>query len=132
MYILFVTFAIPKNREVHLCGTIIDMGGQYMGQWGFWVFILLTGIVLLGIVLFIARFERNRRFWKYIPAILLFAGGAASFVKAGWFSEGLEGLGYIILSMLILGGFVVTLFTAMIIDLIRRYNKKRAGKSDNE
>lgn len=89
------------------------------------IFILVIGIVFSGIVVLIAKFERNRRLPKYIPAIILFAAGAACFVKARWFSEGMEGLGYIILAMLVLGGCILTLVTAVVIDVFKKCNKRR-------
>lgn len=87
--------------------------------------ILLIGIVSSGIVILIARFEKNRCFLKYIPALILFVSGAFFIVKARWFSEGMEGLGYIILAMLALGGFIITLISAVIIDIYRKCSKKR-------
>ncbi len=85
--------------------------------------ILLTGIIFSGIVLLIARFEKNKRLLKYLPAIILIIAGVASLVKAKWFSEGMEGLGYVIYSMLAFGGCILTLITAVVIDAVRKYRK---------
>lgn len=86
--------------------------------------ILLTGFIFSGIVLLIVRFDRNGRFLKYIPSLVLFAGGAACIVKARRFSEGFEGLGYVILAIIALGGGVIALITAFIVGAVRRHKQR--------
>lgn len=87
------------------------------------LFILIIGAVFSVIVLFIAKFEKRIWLLKYIPATILFTAGAACFVKARWFSQGMEGLGYIVLAMLVVGGGILTLITTVVIDIFKKYNK---------
>lgn len=87
--------------------------------------ILLISIIPSGIVVLISRFEKKRALLKYLPAIILFAAGAGFIVKAREFSQGMEGLGYIILAMIAIGCCILTLITAVVIDILRRQNKKR-------
>jgi len=89
------------------------------------LFILLIGIIFSTGVVLIARFEKKSRLPKYIPFILLFAAGMAFFAKARWFSDGMEGLGYIVLAMLVFGGGILTAITAIAIDLSKRYKNRR-------
>jgi hypothetical protein len=86
--------------------------------------IFLTGIIFSGIVILIARFPKNGRLLKYIPSLALFAGGAACIIKARWFSEGFEGLGYVVLSITVFGGGIIALVTAAVIDMINRSRDK--------
>lgn len=87
--------------------------------------VLLVGIAFSGVVILIAKFQKKRRYLKYIPSAILFAATIACIVKARWFSEGMEGLGYIIFAMLALGSCILTLITAVAIDVFARYNKRR-------
>jgi hypothetical protein len=91
----------------------------------FLLLILLIGIVFSAIVLIVAKFAKNRWLLKYIPVFTLLAVGVACFIKARWFSEGMEGLGYIILAIIAFGGCTVSLLTALIVDIVRRYKRKR-------
>lgn len=86
----------------------------------FALLIITAGIIFAGIVLLIARFEKNRRILKYIPSALLFITAAACFIKAKRFSEGMEGLAYIILAMTVSACFAVALLTAAAVDIVKR------------
>jgi hypothetical protein len=93
---------------------------QLLDQIRLVLLILLIGIVFSGIVVLISRFEKKNQTAKYLPAIVLLAAGVAFIVKARWFSEGMEGLGYIIFSMLAFGGFILTLITAVVITVVKK------------
>lgn len=84
---------------------------------------MIIGIVFSGIAVLIYRFEKSRRLPKYVPGIILFSSGVIFIVKARWFSDGMEGLGYIILAMLAIGGSIISLMVPAALDLYRKYNK---------
>lgn len=87
--------------------------------------ILLFSIIPSGIVVLISKVEKNRTFLKYLPAIILFAAGAGLILKAREFSQGMEGLGYIVLAMIAVGCCILTLITAVVMDILRKRNRKR-------
>lgn len=92
------------------------------------LFILLAGIIFSGVVVLIAKFEKKSSLSKYAPAIILFPAGAAHFVRVRWFSEGMQDLGNIIYAMLAVGSGILTLITAVVIDVFKMNNKERNTK----
>lgn len=88
------------------------------------LYILLIGSVFSGIVLLISKFEKKNSLPKYVPAIILFAAGVASIAKSIWFSEGMEGLAYIIISILVFSICIMALLTAILIGIYKSHKNK--------
>jgi hypothetical protein len=83
---------------------------------------MIIGAVFSGIAVLISKFERKIHSLKYIPGVILFASGAAFIIKARWFSDGMEGLGYLILAILATGGCIISLMVPAAIDVYRKYH----------
>lgn len=88
------------------------------------MFSLLIGIVVSGVVILISKFENKSRLPKYVPTIILFLVGAAFIVKAKYFSQSMEDLGYIVLTIMAMSSGALTLITAVVIDVLKKYRKK--------
>lgn len=86
----------------------------------FLLLVLLFGSIPTAIVILISKIEKNRTFLKYLPTIILFATGVMFIITAKRFSQGMEGLGYIALAMIAIGCCVLTLTTAIVIDVLRK------------
>ena len=85
----------------------------------FYVVIIATGIVFSAVTCLLGIYAKKRLI-KYIPASFAGIVSLAFFVKAKFFSEGLEGLGYIILMMISIAVFVLSIITAIILEFINR------------
>ncbi|KNY26489.1 hypothetical protein [Pseudobacteroides cellulosolvens] len=94
-----------------------------MVQFTLLLYITIIGIVFSGIALLIYKFERNRPLPKYLPGIILFLAGVILIIKAKWFSEGMEGLGYIILAILAIGGSIIALIVPAVLDVYKKYHQ---------
>jgi len=94
-----------------------------MVQFTLLLYIAIIGIFFSGVSLLIYKFTRNKLFPKYIPGIILFSSGVAFIVKARWYSYGMEGLGYVILAILAVGGSIISLIVPAALDIYRKYRK---------
>lgn len=92
---------------------------------GFRLFLLILafGVPLAGVVLLISHFTKTKVFPKYIPAILLFLL-TVGFVAMAMWATGMEGLGYIILAMLAFGAGVISLLTAVGVEIYRAVKRR--------
>ena len=90
-------------------------------------FIMLgLGVVVAAIELLIWKFTRGKRFYKYIPSILLLLAIVGFIGKASLFpTEGMTDLGYIILAILAFGALVVSIPAAILMDVIEGRSKRR-------
>lgn len=94
-------------------------------------FIAIMAVIGIVFVIVTILLGRLRKRWpKYMPAVLTGAAVVAAFVKAKWFSEGFEGLAYIILFLMALITFIVSLITAVILEIIRARNRRTAQRAD--
>jgi len=94
-----------------------------MAQFALLLYIAVIGIVFSAISILINKFTRDKLFPKYIPGIILFLSGAAFIIKARRYSNGMEGLGYVILAILVVGGSIISLIVPAAIDIYRKYIK---------
>lgn len=96
-----------------------------MGEIRFLMLILVTGIVFSVPVALIAKYGR-KPVYKYIPALVLLLAGVAFIIKARYYSEGMEGLGFVIFAMMAWGGCIITVITAAAIDLFKKYKIRKS------
>ena len=82
--------------------------------------ILGFGGLFAGLVYLIHRLTRGRLFPKYIPGLLFLTGALVYVGRARWFSEGMQGLAFVVLAMMLLGIGLISLVTAILIDLNRK------------
>ncbi|HOV28195.1 MAG TPA: YesK family protein [Pseudobacteroides sp.] len=94
-----------------------------MAQYALLLYIAVIGIVFSAISILIYKFTRNKLFPKYIPGIILLLSVVAFIIKARLYSNGMEGLGYIILAILAVGGSIISLTVPAAIDIYRKYSK---------
>lgn len=100
-----------------------------MEQASFYSVIALIGAVFAGATILLGRKQIQRVILKYIPAMIAFAATLALMIKASWFSEGMEGLGYVILAMITAVLFFISIITSIIIEIRNRKGKQRKSIS---
>ncbi len=89
--------------------------------------VLLIGLVGILLVLLVARFEKKRRFWKYlIPAVLLLAG-VYLFILARNTPEAWGAIGYMVLAIIAFASSLPGMAAAIVID-VRRNKRLQEGK----
>jgi hypothetical protein len=74
----------------------------------------------------LARFFRNLVIIKYIPSLVALLTGIGFYIKSSFYSTGFEDLVYVILALVAGIVFIVSLITAIIMDIIQR--KKTRNK----
>jgi hypothetical protein len=89
-----------------------------MEQYLFYIVIVLIAVAFAAATILLGRKQIRRAFLKYIPAMIAFAATLALIVKTAWFSEGMEGLGYAILAMITAVVFLVSIITALVVEII--------------
>jgi hypothetical protein len=93
---------------------------------GFYMFVAVVSLISILITYCLDRFFKNRLIVKYIPTIISALTGVGFYIKARFFSSGgFEDLGYIVLTVIAGIVFIVSLITAIIIELINRNKKSR-------
>jgi hypothetical protein len=96
-----------------------------MGNIRLFLLILAGGAVFSAIVMALAAFFKRRRWVKYLPALLLFVYMFYAIVRATSSSEGMRGLAYIIMAMLAFGAGLMSVLTAVVIDVLRSIEKRK-------
>jgi ABC-type phosphate transport system permease subunit len=96
-----------------------------MGQYSFYIIIALISLAFAAVTILLGRKKVKRAILKYIPAMTAFAATLALIIKTAWFSEGFEGLGYAILAMITAILFLVSIITAIVVEIINRRRKRR-------
>lgn len=91
---------------------------------GFYLFIAIAGLITVIITTLLGLFFTRHKVIKYIPAIISAAATAGFWVKAAYFSQGFEDLGYAVLGFIAAIVFVIALLNAIIIELVQR-NRRR-------
>jgi hypothetical protein len=86
--------------------------------------IAVLGIIFAGSTVFLGTRLRQKKAVKYIPAILAALVSVAFAVKAFWFSEGFEGLGYVILLMISAAVFILSAVTALVLEFVNHRKNK--------
>ena len=100
-----------------------------MEQYSFYMVVALISLVFAGITILLGRKQVQRAILKYIPAMIAFAATLALVIKAVWYSEGFEGLGYAILAMITAVVFLVSLITAIAVAIVNRRQRRRRSIS---
>lgn len=87
------------------------------------LYIIIVGVVFSGIAVLISILAKSMVLPKYIPGAILLILTVFFIVKARWFSEGMEGLGYIILAIITGGGCIISLMVPAALDLYKKFRK---------
>lgn len=96
-----------------------------MPQLPFMLMILAIGLPISVLQIIIWRYSRPGKFFKYIPNLVFLIVGLLCFIKAVYFSTGMEDLAYIIIAFLAIGVMFISLITGVILDIIEKYRNKR-------
>lgn len=86
----------------------------------FYIVIAIIALVFSGIAILIGMSGTRNRFYKYIPACISGIAAAGFFVKARFFAQGFEDLGYLIFAMIAGAVFLISLMTAVIMEYVGR------------
>lgn len=85
------------------------------------LFYLVVGsiaFILALITLLLGIYKDKNKIVKYVPSALTGLFTAGFFIKANYFSKGFETLGYIVFTLISGIVFIVTLLTAVIIEIV--------------
>ncbi len=94
-------------------------------------FVLVIAVISIIFILAAIFLGRLKKRWpKYIPAIFAAVAAIASFVKAKWFSEGFEALGYFVFMLIALIIFITALIAASAIEIISLRKRRTGGGFD--
>lgn len=96
-----------------------------MEQYSFYFIIALIALIFAVATIFFGRKQKKRVFLKYIPSIIAAVATLAFIIKTVRFSEGFEGLGYMILSMISAAVFLVSIITAIVVEIINRKGRRQ-------
>lgn len=86
----------------------------------FYIVIAVIALFFSGIAILIGISGTRIRFYKYIPACISGIAAAGFFIKARFFSQGFEVLGYLIFAMIAGAVFLISLITAVIMEYAGR------------
>lgn len=87
--------------------------------------VLLVAVVSVLLVLLFARYEKKRRFWKYLIPVFLLLTGIFFFVVARTTTEVWGAIGYMLMAFIAWVSSVPGLITAIVLDVIK--NKRNSG-----
>lgn len=87
---------------------------------GFYLLIAIPSIIFVAITYFLGRFCRHLAIIKYIPSIVALLIGIGFYIKARFYATGFEDLAFIILALVAGIVFVLSLITAIIMDIIQK------------
>ncbi len=90
---------------------------------GFYILVAVGSIISILITFFLGRFFKEKAFIRYIPAIVAALFVIGFYIKARYYSEGMEDLGYVILALIACIVFFVSFITAFIMGLVRLRNR---------
>lgn len=103
-----------------------------MEQYSFYAVIILISLVFAAATILLGGKRIHKRILKYIPSIIAAAATLALIIKTVSFSEGFEGLGYLILAMIAAVIFLVSIITAIIMEIINRKRNKQRNSEQNQ
>lgn len=86
----------------------------------FFIVVFVIGLVFAAGTCLLGIYARRKRIIKYIPAAVSGIAALSFLLKGRFFSEGMEGLGYIILMMISAIIFVMSIIAALIMEFISR------------
>lgn len=95
-------------------------GGNIVNNIRLYISVLIISLIFVIVVLLLSKYFSNRRIVKYIPAITSIFLSAAFFIKGKYFSIGFEDIVYILFSVISIVECIVSLLTAIIVDLIKK------------
>jgi hypothetical protein len=95
----------------------------------FLLLILAGGAICAGIVVGLSYLFSKNRWIKYLPSLLVFAYMFYAIVRATSFSEGMEGLAFILLAMLAFGAGLMSVLTAVVIDVLKVIERRKAKEA---
>ena len=95
-----------------------------MEQYSFYLVVIGIVLVFVAATILLGRKQIRKAFLKYIPAIIAGAATLAAIIKTAWFSEGFEGLGYAIMAMIAAIIFLVSIVTAIVVEIVNRKSKR--------
>ncbi len=91
----------------------------------FFIFIGIASLIFAFITFLLGIYFRKKRFIKYIPSILILILGVSFLVKSVYFSNGFEDIGYMVLSLMSVGVFIISTLTALLIEFVFRSKRKK-------
>jgi hypothetical protein len=100
---------------------------QAMERFLFFTVILLIALAFAAATVLLGGKRVRKGIYKYIPSIVAGAAAIALVIKTAWFSEGFEGLGYLIMAMIAAVIFFVSIITAILMEIVRRKGKGGNG-----
>lgn len=95
-----------------------------MAQGSFLLFIAIPCLISIILTYLLGRFFKKPAIVKYIPAIVSLLIAIGFYIKARYYSSGFEDLAYIILGFIAAIVFIVSLVTAVIMDIVTRTKNK--------
>lgn len=84
----------------------------------FYIVIAIIGLFFCGITILTGISRKGNRFYKYIPACISGISAAGFFIKARFFSQGFEDLGYLIFAVIAGAVFLLSLITAIVMEFV--------------
>lgn len=90
---------------------------------GFYIVVAIGSIISILVTFFLGRAFKEKALVRYIPAIISALFVIGFYIKSRYYSEGMEGLGYVILVLIACIVFFVSFITAFIMGLVRRRNR---------
>ncbi len=92
--------------------------------------IALISLIFAGATILLGGRRIKRVLLKYIPAMIAFAATLALVIKTAMSArEGFESLGYAILAMIAAVIFLVSVITAITVEIVNRRRKRRQSES---
>jgi len=86
----------------------------------FYIVTAIIGLVFSGAAFLIGLSGARNRFYKYIPACVSGIAAAGFFIKARYFSQGFEDLGYLIFAVIAGAVFLLSLIAAIIMEFVHK------------
>ncbi|MHB8064008.1 MAG: hypothetical protein ACYDG2_15490 [Ruminiclostridium sp.] len=92
---------------------------------GFYMFIAVVSLISILITYCLGRFFKSRSVVKYIPAIISALAVLGFYIKFRFFSSGtgFEDLGYVVLALIAGIVLLVSLITALTMEVINRWKR---------
>lgn len=91
-----------------------------MGSNRLFFIIAVIGLIFALATVLLGIYKKQKKFLKYVPSIIAAAASLGFLIKAYFFSEGFEALGYFIMMMISAAVFGISIITAMALEITNR------------
>lgn len=82
------------------------------------IFIIIAGLIFVAATIILGKLQK--RLLKYIPAVLAAVAAIVFSIKAYFYSEGFEALGYFVMMLISAAVFIASIIASIVMEVLSR------------